>query len=126
MTTLMQAGRPIAIKPLFTGNGYLVRQVYERWDSVLNDFVPWLDAALAVTISSDAAGTTPVAGLADIPLVEIGAQAPGVYANVIPGAQLAALSSLAGTIVYQVVRNTSIGDVLIVQPLRVTAPRYAQ
>jgi hypothetical protein len=125
LAALLPSGRPVTAKTIHPSNGYLARVLLERWDDGTNAFAPWAGASVACSFALDAAGVTPIAALQDIPLVELGTDHPGVYAEVIPGPTMDALNPFVGQTIFQIVRNAS-GDLLVATPLVVRYPRYAQ
>jgi hypothetical protein len=126
LTSLLPLGRPVTTKPVHPSNAYLVRVYVEQWQSATNSFQPLLGVPLVCHFALDAANVSPIAALQGITLTEIGPQAVGVYADVIPGATMNALLPFVGQIVYQLTSNAITGDVLVATPLRVQYPRYAQ
>lgn len=119
-------GGPVTAKQIHPSNTYLARVALEKWNPATNAFAPWTGASVLVTFSEDAAGTEPIAALTDIPLLEVGVAAPGVYAEAIPGPTMAALTAYVGETIYQLVRNVATGDILVATALYVQSPRWAQ
>lgn len=126
LAALLPSGRPVTAKTIHPANGYLARVALQRWFDTTNAFTPWVGASIECSFALDAAGATPIAALQNIPLLELGAFAPGVYAEVIPGATMNALNPFVGQVVYQLTRNVGTGDLLVATPLVVRYPRYAQ
>lgn len=125
LDTLLPSGRPITAKTVHPGNAFLARVLLTRWDATTNTFTPLTGAAITCDWALDPNNTVPIAALQGIPLLEVGAVAPGVYAEVIPGASMNALNALVGQTVYQLTRNPS-GDVLTATARFVRYPRWAQ
>jgi hypothetical protein len=125
LAALLPSGRPVTAKTIHPANSYLVRVLLERWQSASNAFVPLVGADVLATFATDAAGVSPIVALEDIPLVELGASHPGVYAEVVPGPTMDALNPFVGQTIFQLIRNAS-GDLLVATPLVVRYPRYAQ
>lgn len=126
LSNLLPIGRPVTTKPVHPSNAYLVRVYVEQWQAATNRFQPLLGAQLVCNFALDAANGSPIAALQGIALTEVGPQAVGVYADVIPGATMDALLPFIGQIVYQLTSNAITGDVLVATPLRVQYPRFAQ
>jgi hypothetical protein len=120
-------GRPEAAKTVHPSNTYLARVAVERFDEFTNTFIPWTGTNVLVDFATDAAGTVVIPALADVPLLEIGNAAPGVYAETIPGTTMDALIPYVGTTIYQIAKiGTGGTDARVVTPLVVRYPRYAQ
>jgi hypothetical protein len=126
LTSLLPVGRPVTTKPVHPSNAYLVRVYAEQWQASTDRFVPLLGAELVCNFALDAANQSPIAALQGFTLTEVGPQAVGVYAEVIPGATMDALLPFIGQTVYQLTSSATTGDVLVATQLRVQYPRYAQ
>ena len=125
LSTLLPSGRPITAKTIHPGNAYLARVLLTRYTSGTNAFEPLTGATITCDFALDPNNTVPIAALQGIPLLEVGAAAPGVYAEVVPGASMNALNSLVGQTIYQLTRDAG-GDVLTATALVVRYPRWAQ
>ena len=124
LSSLLPSGRPITAKTVHPGNAYLARVLLTRYTSGTNTFSPLLGANITCDFALDPNNTVPIAALQAIPLLEVGAAAPGVYAEIIPGASMNALNSLVGQTIYQLTRDAG-GDVLTATALVVRYPRWA-
>jgi hypothetical protein len=110
-------------KTIFLGNAYLVRQELRVYSPITDEFAVWTGQPATVTIATDAAGTSPVAGLSALVMAESSAT-PGVYYRVLTPTEVANLAALAGQTVYQITVAGSASEMRAVLPLLVATPRY--
>jgi hypothetical protein len=114
----------VTTKPIYPANAHLTRQVVEIYNSTTNAYEPYTAGNLAVSFAAAADGTSPIAGLTNLPLSAAGVS--GTYYRVITSAQLTPLAALSGTVVYQIVSGGTDAAYRVVTPMRVSVPRWAQ
>ena len=110
-------------KTLYLGNSWLVRQELRYYSAATDAFEVWSGVPATVTFATDAAGTSPVAGLSGLALAESGLK-PGVYYAVLTPTQVANLTAYAGQTVYQITTAGASSELKAVLPVIVAQPRY--
>jgi hypothetical protein len=112
-------------RPLFVGNAYLVRQSLTFYNPNTNAYEPLVGIAATLTVGfyTNALGTSGIALLTALPMVE-SAGAPGTYYASISAALTGTLSALIDDTIYQVVVGGNNLELRVTSPRVVTAPRF--
>lgn len=110
-------------KPVYLGNAFLVRQELRYYSAATDAFEVWTGQTATVSITTDAAGTLPVAGLSGL-VMSASSINPGVYTYVISAALIAGLAAFVGQTVYLVTVAGANNELRVTVPLLVSTPRY--
>lgn len=123
MTTVVSQSRPIPIR-----NAWLAREAIRVYDPVTNAYKSAEGLAFTVRFSLVPTGyvgasKSTIASLGPFNMTESTVKGTYYY-EVLPTLLVAALGSIVGTTIYQIVEGGPSSELCVVQPLVVTDPRY--
>lgn len=114
---------PTVQKNVYLSNAHLAREVLTVYDAASDSYIPYVSGTATVRFSLSSTGATTIAGCGPFAMTETVPASSGIYYYVVPQNVVAFLATYVGQLVYQVVEGGAFGELKVIQPMLVTAPR---